>query len=88
MAMARVQLADLEKRAGWVHVIAKGSLGIASPRFWEGLHGWRLKERIEDTLGVLPPSDGEEHNSQGNAVRVVRVHAMHEECEKDGAVGS
>ena len=24
MAMARVQLADLEKRAGWVHVIAKG----------------------------------------------------------------
>ena len=23
MAMARVQLADLEKRAGWVHVIAK-----------------------------------------------------------------
>ena len=25
MAMARVQLDDLEKRAGWVHVIAKGA---------------------------------------------------------------
>ena len=24
MAMARVQLADIEKRAGWTHVIAKG----------------------------------------------------------------
>ena len=24
VAMARVQLADLEKRTGWVHVIAKG----------------------------------------------------------------
>ena len=43
MAMARVQLADLEKRAGWVYVISKGSLGIESPRLSKGLRGWRLK---------------------------------------------
>ena len=34
----------------------KGSLGIVSPRLWEDLRGWRLKDRGEHTLGVLSPS--------------------------------
>ena len=90
MAMVRLQLADLEKRAGWTHVIdRKGNLGIVSPRLWEGLGGWRLKEWGEDTLRVLSPSvGGEGYNSLRNAVSVVLVHAMHEGCEEGGAGGS
>ena len=41
--MARVQLADLEKKAGWVHVIAKG----VSVLYTESLAGspWVAFER-------------------------------------------
>ena len=90
MAMVRLQLADLEKRAGWIHVIdRKGSIGILSLRLWEGPRGWRLKEWGEDTPRLLSPSvEGEGYNSLGNAVPVVRVHAMHEGCEEGGAGGS
>ena len=54
---------DGEGAAGWCREQSrlgsrdrKGSLGIVSPRLWEGLRGLRLKERGEDTLGVLSPS--------------------------------
>ena len=60
-----------------------------SRRLWEGLRGWRSKERDEYTLGVLSPSvGGEGYNSLGNAVSVVRVHAMHEGCDEDEAGSS
>ena len=89
MAMARVQLADLEKRTGWIHVVAKGvsyciteTLGgspwVAFKGAGRRYSGGPVSKRWRRTG----------YNSLGNAVPEVRVREMHEGCKEDEAGGS
>ena len=88
--MAGVQLADLEKRAGWVHVIAKGVSVM-----YHRASGTVSVGGVEEAGRRYPGGPVSKRRwisrielARKCRVPVVLVHAIHESCGEDGARGS